>query len=260
MTDLALRPRSSTEIIDLAVRLVRRHFGAMFAVALVGLVPSLVLQVLFLTTIMRDPTVGGFSRVGWIAVASWPVLLVALVAMLGSLYAAADQGLRTGNVDVRAAVGRGVRRLGVTLGVLILSSLAIGVGFLLLLVPGIYVSLRLATALPAAATEDRGVVETLRRAWARGDGMLIHTFVTMLLMGLVAIVVLIMGAVIGGVVSFAAAGRAGTLVVTQVINTLATAAVYPLLTSTLLVLAYDLRVRREAYDVEAMAGALGGVG
>jgi hypothetical protein len=264
MTELALRPRSSTEIIDLAVRLLRRHFGAFFTISLVGLVPSLLLQVVILTTVFAglttDPGSFSFARVGATAFLAYPVVILALTLMLASLYAAGDQALREGTVDVGAAVRRGVRRLGASFGVLILSGLAIGFGFLFLFAPGVYLTVRLATAQPAAATEDVGVVDALRRAWERGEGQWGHTFLTLLLAGLLFFVFLVVAQIVALVGGLAFGGRVATLVVTQVLNTLALAAAYPLLTCAVLVLTYDLRVRREGYDVEAMAAALGTAG
>ena len=81
---------------------------------------------------------------------------------------------------------------------------------------------------------------------------------------LLALIVVVFGVAVGAMtVVVALLGRGSTagislfLVASQVIGSLLTTAVYPLLTNTLLLLTYDLRVRREGYDVEAMADALG---
>ncbi len=266
MTELALRPRSATEIIDLAVRLLRRHFGALFTIALVGLVPNLIVQIVLVSTILADP-VAAADRFGSVAALTAPIGLVFGSLMIGSLLACGDAALRDGTADVGLAIRRGAARIGTVIGVSLLAGLATGVGFVLLVVPGVYVALRLATALPAAVVEGDGVFDALRRAWARSDGHVLHTLKTVLLLMLLYVVFFlvlgvagaVVGAVVGGTVG--AAGGVGaartTLVVSQVLTTLLAAAVYPLLTNTLLLLAYDLRVRREGYDVEAMANALG---
>lgn len=263
MTELALRPRSATEIIDLAVRLLRRHFGAFFTIGLVGAIPILVLQLIFLA-IGRTDMITGFQQFVGLGLVSFVVALVFRSLMIAALLLCADDALRTGQADVGRAIQQGAGRLGIVLAVSVLTSLAIGVGMLLFIVPGVYLALRLATAVPAAAVEGDGVVEAIQRAWARADGHLIHTLKVVLLLFLlylafffgIGLLTGIGGAVTGGV----GAGRVGGgtfFVVVQVVTALLTAALYPLLTNALLLLTYDLRVRREGYDVEVMADALG---
>ena len=265
MTDLALRPRSATEIIDLAVRLLRRHFVGFFTVALVGLIPNLVVQLLLRTTMMDGDPTTVVSRLGSITRITTPVSIVFGSLMIGSLLAYGDDALRTGTADVARAVSRGAARLATTIGVSILSTLASLIGLALLVVPGVYVSLRLATAMPAAVVEGDGVIAALRRAWARGDGHALHTLRTLLLLFLILLVMFVAigivdavgAALLGGFRSGNAGGVRGFVVISQVLTTLASGVIYPLLTNVLLLLTYDLRVRREGYDVEAMAAALG---
>lgn len=260
MTELALRPRSATEILDLAVRLLRRHVGALLTIALVGVVPVLIVQLFFVSMLRGDPTrvLTMFTSYGLL---SFLVLLAVRSFMLAALLVGADDALRTGTVDVGSALRRSVPRVGVAIGVSLLASLAIGVGFALLFVPGVYIALRLATALPAAVVEGDGVFEALQRAWKRSEGHLMHSLTTLLLLVLIfAVFSIAVGLVVGiGTAFGGGAARVGWsgVVVAQAIGAILTAAVYPLLTNTLLVLAYDLRVRREGYDVEAMADALG---
>lgn len=266
MTELALRPRSSTEIIDLAVRLLRRHFRPMFTIAVVSVLPGLLVQLGFLLT--TGGNVAASTGAG--AAIGGPANFIVGSLVLAALVNYADDVLRTGAGDVGSAFSRAGQRLPAVLGSSLLSALAILVGFILLVVPGVYAAVRLSTALPAVAVEGAGAVESLRRAWARGEGHVGHTFVTLLLLGLVALVFfVIIGivATVAGVVGALAvrggsSGGSGvvTFVLTQVVTALVTAALYPLYTNTLLLLAYDLRVRREGYDVEAMAAALGTAG
>lgn len=269
MTEFALRPRTATEIIDLAVRLLRRHFGAFYTVALVGLVPNLLVQVALLSTTTGDPTLA-VSRFSWGATIAMPISLVFGSLMVGALLVLADEALRAGTTDVRLALSRAATRLGVIIGVSLLASLAAGIGILLLVIPGVYIGIRLATALPAAVVEGEGVIDALQRSWARTEGHALHVLKTFLLLLLLLFVLFIGVSIIGGVGAAVLGGAAGgarggpggiraVMLGVQVFTTLVTAALYPVFTNTILVLSYDLRVRREGYDVEAMADALGAV-
>ncbi len=266
MTDLALRPRSATEIIDLAVRLLRRHFGTLFAIAIVGLLPNLVVQLLVAATALTDPT-ANLARIGVLTIVALPVSLLFASFMVAALLTGADEALRTGAMDARVAIGHGVRRWPTVIGVNLLVGIATLVGFILFIVPGIYVAIRLATAVPSAVLEGEGVIGALRRAWARADGLVGHSFKTLLLLVLIYFVFLLAVTVLGGVGAVLVGGVGaggvnafGVRAATQIVTTLATAAVYPLITNTLLLLSYDLRVRREGYDVEAMVASLGVAG
>lgn len=54
--------------------------------------------------------------------------------------------------------------------------IAAGLGAILLILPGIYVGLRLSLALPACIIDDRGIVESLSKSWDVADGNLLKLF------------------------------------------------------------------------------------
>ncbi|HEY0777543.1 MAG TPA: hypothetical protein VGD56_06225 [Gemmatirosa sp.] len=257
MTDLALRPRSASEIIDLAVRLVRRHFVGFFAIAFVGMLPGFVASALLVAIGVAPNGLASAERVFSFVIATLTVAVLTIYA---------DDALRTDAPEVGPAFARAASRIGVVLGVSLLSFLATMVGVILFIVPGVYIGLRLATAVPAAAVESDGVGDVLRRTWARGDGHVLHTLKVMLVFLLIVFVFIVIASVVGGVTGLVA-GFAGGLAgvgVATVLITLATlvvsAALYPVFTTAVLLLTYDLRVRREGYDVESMAAALGAAG
>jgi hypothetical protein len=73
-------------------------------------------------------------------------------------------------LDVTTGVAR---RLPSLLGVLLAYSVAVTVGFVLLVVPGLYLSVRLLLAFPACVIDGKGVVESLSTSWeVAGDSLL----------------------------------------------------------------------------------------
>jgi hypothetical protein len=73
----------------------------------------------------------------------------------------------------------------VTLVVSVLVSLAVMVGFVLLIVPGIFLAVSFAFATLVVAVEDAGVLEALKRSWALSSGNRIRLFV----LGVILVVV-----------------------------------------------------------------------
>ncbi|MFC7136509.1 hypothetical protein ACFQRB_08220 [Halobaculum litoreum] len=88
------------------------------------------------------------------------------------------------------------RRLGRTVLVLlvvsVITSFAIGVGFVFLFFPGVFLMVSLIFAQLAVVIEDRGVVESLTRSWSLTSGNRIRLF-------LLGVVVVAIGSVVGGV-------------------------------------------------------------
>lgn len=96
------------------------------------------------------------------------------------------------------------RRLPRTLAVLVVVSLitgvAVGVGFVFLVIPGIFLAVALAFSQLAVVVEDAGVVEAVKRSWSLTKGNRLRLFALGLI---VAVVSGVVGAVFGlfGVVS-----------------------------------------------------------
>lgn len=63
------------------------------------------------------------------------------------------------------SVAVAVRRLLPIIGVAILGAIVVGVGFLLLIVPGIIFYIALSVAIPALVEEDLGVIASMTRSW-----------------------------------------------------------------------------------------------
>ena len=89
----------------------------------------------------------------------------------------------------------GFREFGRAFGVFALYSIAIVVGLVLLIVPGIYIAVALTPAMYLVLDDRLGVVDTLRKAWAMTEGYRWQIFVVGLaviginILGLIALVI-----------------------------------------------------------------------
>lgn len=267
--DLALRPRGATELVDAAFRLFRGHALAFVTLAAVAAVPRLAVAVAQLGTAgTLDPVALAANPFAMFTGTYAALTLVALlVAALfdGAFVALADDALRGGEPTAGRALARGMARAVPVVVTFVVVTLVTVVGLVLFVFPGIYLALRLYSAVPAAVVEGVGPGEALARAWRRtrgaaGRGLVMYLilFVLFVLAGVAASMV---GGIAGGIAGALLGGAAtGALVVGAVVQQVVGLVLYPLLSAGTTLFYYDTRVRSEALDVELMADALGGPG
>jgi len=184
------------------------------------------------------------------------VYFVALLFAHGAtVYAVSDLYLGR-STSIGASLRRMKGQAGILFGVLMLNGLAILVGFILLIVPGFYVACRLITAVPAALLEQLGPSESLSRSFAltkdnAGRAFVIYFLYLALFYGFFLLLV--------GPFLFAMAlsvKNPGMLRTWQALSQFgsffATTLVTPFFTIATAVFYYDLRVRKEAFDLQMM--------
>lgn len=97
-------------------------------------------------------------------------------------------------------VGTAVRRLLSLVGIALATAVAVGIGTLLLVLPGIYLAVRLSLAPVACVVDGEGAVDSLSTSWTVAEGNLLKLFGITLATGLVSIAALAAVAVAGGFV------------------------------------------------------------
>jgi hypothetical protein len=243
-----LRPRSASELVDAGFRLLRRHFGAFVTLGALGYVPSL------LVDLARFGAVPVSAGLGAGVLVAFVLVIVPLYAVTqGALSALAADAYRAGEARLADALRLAIRRVGPAIVAMVLVGAIFAVGLVLLVVPGVYLFARLASAFPSVVLEDLGPVEALRRAWARAEGRVGHSLGTLALTFLLYFVVLMGATVIGGAAALAA-GKYALLAVSAVVTVLV-APMVPIVTT---LLYFDLRIRSEGYDLELLSGQLDG--
>lgn len=151
-------------------------------------------------------------------------------------------------VSLGAMVGAGVRRALPLLVVGVLCYLVVGVGMVLLLVPGVYLACALAVAIPAAVVERPGILGAMKRSFALTKGKRFSVFVVFLVMFLVATAVAVFASFALPMLTASFSPMLGTLV----------GAVVNLVFGTLLwvapgVVYHDLRVAKEGVATAQLA-------
>jgi hypothetical protein len=231
-----LRPLTVGEILDTSFSLYRRHFTALATVALICTGVPLVLR-LFLET------AGGiFSNLALALLYGISLVVLNLVATGATVFIVSESYLGR-PISAREALDRATPYIGRILVCSLLMAFVVGLGFLLLLVPGIMLAVGLALAIPTVVLEPRSSASAaLSRSWELTRGARWRIFglgVTLLSPG---------QAVIGP--------GSGLMIAVLALSGIVQMLIYPLFYCVLTVTYYDLRVRKEGFDLELLASTL----
>jgi len=134
------------------------------------------------------------------------------------------------------------------------------VGFVLLILPGfavfcgaVYLAVRWSLVLAAMMAEDVGPIRGLGRSWNLVRGSWWRTFGILLIVGIMQVIITYgLGLLFGVVAALFSTGDFQAAVI-QVIGTLVNAVVGPITTIAVVLLYFDLRVRKEGLDLDQLA-------
>lgn len=262
-----LRPLSFGEILDGAFVLYRRHFAVFFTTALLPLLPVALLWGVFGFVTGGDSAVDD-AATALTLVAVYPVMIVGMLLMWGALVHQAGQAVEGRRVDRGEAFRVAFRRMLPMLGAGILFTFLAGLGFLLLIVPGVLVMIALFAVWQAVILEGKGPLEAIGRsrelargAWGRIFGIEVVSYIIVMIPGMLVGTVTgiaMFGAMMASGDPDAVSGTMGWLgAVSNVLSILVSALTTPFMTAALTLLYYDRRVRTEALDLELAAERLG---
>ena len=275
MKSLDLRPLSVGEMLDRTFTLYREHFVLFLGICAIPYVLLLALN-LAQVFLMFPGKLGGNAAVaqmsagmgataiilGLIGLIVWLVVYLfsqgATVTAVSELYLGRSITIADAFRSVRGEAGN-------LLGVILLNGLATGFAFILLIIPGIYMMCRLAVCIPAALIEKLSPRASLERSFELTRDNAGRAFLIILLyfaLSFAAAALFAMPFQFMMVLS-AAKSHPETLrmwmALTAIGSTVAKILVTPVLTIASAILYYDLRVRKEAFDLQMMMNPLGGV-
>ena len=254
-----LRPLSIGEILDRAFRIYRSHFVLLISIPLMAFVPMTVLQVvsqvLWHTTQWIDLLQNGFVQV---LVSSALVVAISQAYLtrpptLGEAYHTASQRYGAawgGNVLMglaivlpAAAVACGAIALAQNQGILIM--------ILLILPLAVFLGTRWSLLLPSILLEDLGAQAGLGRSWALTEGSFGKVFGTSFAAG---ILVILLATLPQLAVTYGLGLLLSNLDIVTLVETILAQVglilTLPVSIGVTVVLYYDLRVRKEAFDLE----------
>jgi glycerophosphoryl diester phosphodiesterase family protein len=248
----ALRPLSMGEILDVSFQLYRRHFAALAMVALIcsGLP---VLLSLFIEAS------GGMLQHVWLTLAYYGIFVVLSAIATAATVFVVSESYMGRPLSAGEALSRATPFLWRVITCSILTGLLVMLGFLLFVVPGIVLLCGLILAFPALVLEPGSTASgSLARSWALTRGSRWRIFGMLVTLGLLLYVPIVaLTALAALVLPDAPSGSAMSggligLVMAAVVQLF----LYPLFYCVLTVSYYDLRVRKEGFDLEVLAQTL----
>jgi hypothetical protein len=185
------RPMGVGEILRAAFRLYQRHWRTLLAIAAVVVVPVTLLQYLLGSQVRSQSQVTNgvvVSTPSWAVGISGLVAAVAGVLMYlvltGAITRAVAAEVAGQDPGLEQSYRFGFYRLGSVLLVSVLVGLATLAGLILLVIPGIYIGVRLAVSIEALVVEGRRGTGSMGRSWELVGGHWWHAFGTLLVVGL----------------------------------------------------------------------------
>ncbi|MBI3965940.1 MAG: glycerophosphoryl diester phosphodiesterase membrane domain-containing protein [Chloroflexi bacterium] len=254
-----LRPLGVADILDESFRIFRRHFLALIAIGTVCLVPVAALQIVLQLLVVLTSSPGGIILVTVIttiaSLISYLVLFAAMVHAISEICLGRPPAV---GASLAIAPGRFLPMLGVSL----LTFLAVGLMIITIIgLPfALYFSIAWGFTLPLVVLERIGVLRSFSRSrslvrgnWWRVLGV---TLLYMLLSFVVGIVAGIPGAILTVVIAVLRLPESFQIL-SGSLNVLASTAagilVSPFSYAGWVLMYYDLRSRKEGFDLELLA-------
>jgi hypothetical protein len=260
-----LRPLSIGEVLDAGFSLFRHRFGTLLLAVLVPFVPLAIVGTLVIASSdenafdvnTTETDTSGGAVAGNIAGAFIQGIALAIaIAACFKIISAAYLGEHT---SWRESLSYGASRMVPLIVAYIVLAVVLGISFILLVIPFIFLGVKFAMTFPAIVFERKGPFAAMGRSWTLTGKNWWRTFGTLLVVVLLTFVLyLAIFAALGAAVG---ATDMDNEVVFAVLSTLLNIAVvaitYPLVASIMTVMYYDLRVRHEGFDLQLLARGVG---
>ncbi|MDX6703254.1 MAG: hypothetical protein QOF26_3480 [Baekduia sp.] len=269
-----MRPLNLGETLDASIKIVRARWRTLAAVMLVVALPLQILQVL-VTASTTDVyqagssfSTGGSSKTTYSDQGAYVAgqLVIFVLAILGNLLgtvacyrAIADTYLER-PTSARASLQYAMGRLGPMLWLTLLLGLGLILGFLAFVIPAIWLAVAWSVTYPVLLVEDVRGVAALKRSFALVKD---HWWATFGRVAVAYILVLVVTAVASSVIvavpllavddtSF------GALLLSNLGSLIVTLLTTPFLAAVITLVYFDLRVRKEGFDLALLAERMGG--
>jgi hypothetical protein len=253
MSLAVLRPLAFGEMLDQAFGLFRRLFTPLLVISLVtNAIPSLLS---IASTVAGDRTTEGLL----LGIASMILSVIGAAIGTGASTFLVSDYLLGRPTDTQSALSRAWPRLGALVACSILFGFLVGLGIILLIVPGLIILSGLVLAFTVVTVENATGSDSLGRSWELTKGFKWRIFGLLCVFGAI-FYGLIIGATVIGTFGLGLAGDFASdpndksiAVLLTVIITVAKIFVYPVLYCMVVTAYYDLRVRKDGLDLELLA-------
>jgi hypothetical protein len=260
---LRLRPLEIGDLLDETFRMYRRHFFLLAGISVILAIPFAALAGYSIYAVFngflsqlatgQNPDYNSFVQSTW-TLALGLLVYLALYPLLYAITYAVCMSAMGQPVTVWSALRGAMRRYPQTAGYLLLQLL---MGVLFCVFPlWIWIWIGWVAVVPVMFVENTGLVAAMRRSWYLVQGRWWRTFL------IVFLVVILLQIVQGALIAFVNLGQFLLAIflspylvsaLTEVVSILVSALVTPVFQIALVLIYFDLRVRREALDLFQLA-------
>ncbi|MBN1347707.1 MAG: hypothetical protein JXQ73_33780 [Phycisphaerae bacterium] len=290
MAETQFEPMSVGGILDQTFKLYRKHFLRFLAIVAIVQVPLLLIamavvaplaatsvpaseQVRFESSAESEDLGGGSEESDTgpevspgVAVAMMVGVLVGVLLMLlgmtlcnAALIKSISESYLGNDVSVGEAYRFILPKVWPIIVAQILVSLFVGCGILLLIVPGIIFIAWYALTTQVIVIEDRGVMGGVKRSKELSKGNRGKILGVIVSVGLLTIIIKYAGGILAMLILAVLPIKSSVveLIVTQGIDIVANVLAAPISAAAMILLYYDLRIRKEGFDLEMLAQSMG---
>jgi len=253
-----LRPLSTSELLDRTFHLYRNNFVVFVGITAIPQLVVLALQLASAAMIWQHQVIAPIVIAVVAGLSSYVSIEIAHAATVMAVSNLHLDRPATIQSSYSLAKGSMLRVVGISLAV----GLAIGAGFLLLIVPGIYLALAWSLAIPVTVLEGGGLNDSVSRSSLLSKGSRGRIFVVgFLMLVLTIIVTVVIDAAL--MLTTTLTGIRDPIAIQAFANAVqsaggfvSTCLVGPLATIALTLIYYDQRVRKEGFDLQFMMATL----
>lgn len=272
MTNPDLRPMTLGEVLDRTFRLYKSHFLLFTGIMALPFLLLFVFNV-FLEWFTRseraigrvggpahaDPATAILVGAGAGILVLFLTFILSGIGQAATIFTVSDVYLNR-PVSVRGAFAHVRGHIASALGTIFLTGLMVGAGMLLLFIPGIILACRTGVAVPAAMLEDDSPGSAISRSMDLTRGFSMQMFLIFLLTWVLAFGAAFLIAIPFGILAVTPRPHVlplGVVVLQHALNFLEQVLIAPIGAIAFSLMYYNLRVRKEAFDLEHLMGTWG---
>ncbi|MGH2808289.1 MAG: hypothetical protein ACRDKT_13550, partial [Actinomycetota bacterium] len=274
-----LRPLRIGEILDVAIKVYTRNAGTLFRIVAIIIIPVQIVGVFIILSTFPDSLADAsanpfipdpnapvpeidFREIGIFFTAAMLVNILNFIGVTlatGACFKAVTDAYLGARSDWRTSMRFALRHLRSLLWITFLVALSSGLGLILCIAPGVWMWAAFAVATPVLLTEGIKGTKAIGRSVNLVQKRWWNTFAVLLVAFALAF---ILSSILGGLISaltFIDVGQ--NFVLVQSLNAVATALASiiatPFQAAVVAVLYFDLRVRKEGFDLQLLAQRMG---
>jgi hypothetical protein len=263
-----LRPLSVGEVLDASFKVVRQSFGTLALCVLVVALPLNIIDTLILASTSEngfnldsasfatEDVSTGTQLAGGLLRAIINIVLLTIAS--AACFRAVSSVYLGEQPTVGGSLAFGAQRVLPVIWLSVLYAVGLIIPFLLFIIPGIWLAVAWSVSYPALLSEGIGGAAALGRSFRLVRGRWWATFGALLVMYLIVLVISgILGVLFGATLIASLDNEALAAVLYTIVNTLSSLITLPLFAAVLTIIYFDLRVRKEGFDLHLLARGVG---